>query len=103
MSTQQFLEQANTYKLSMNLENNMLTVVLQDFTEWVIYSKTFADCGKGSKGKMSLREFYECFRCSEVDGLIALRNYKFGTFIKHHEIYGFKIEAGGKLTGYKKD
>jgi hypothetical protein len=52
---------------------------------------------------MSLREFYECFRCSEVDGLIALRNYKFGTFIRHHEIYGFKIEAGGKLTGYKKD
>jgi hypothetical protein len=55
MSTQQFLEQANTYKLSMTLENNMLTVVLQDFVDWVIYSKTFADCGEGKNDKMSLR------------------------------------------------
>jgi hypothetical protein len=39
------MEQANTYKLTMTLENNMLSVVLLDFIDWVVYYKTFADCG----------------------------------------------------------
>lgn len=36
-------------------------------------------------------------------GMIKLRIYEFGTFVRHHEKYGFKIEVGGKLIGYKKD
>jgi hypothetical protein len=40
----EFKEQANTFKLSMSLADNLLTITLLDFTDWTIYSKMFASC-----------------------------------------------------------
>ena len=93
-------EQANTFKLTMKLEAGMLSIYLMDFIEWVIYSKTFSNCGQINGGKMDLKEFYDCFALSEIKDLIRLRTYKFGTIVRHNQKYAFKIEKGGLLTAY---
>ena len=94
-------EQANSYKLTMKLEGNMLSIHLMDFIDWVIYSSNFNACGEKNEAKMGLREFYECFALSEIKDLITLRMYKFGEVVQHHEKYAFKIEREGKLTSYR--
>ena len=33
--------QATTFKLSLNLKENQLDIVLQDFIEWAFYKKTY--------------------------------------------------------------
>ena len=93
-------EQANTFKLTMKLEEGMLSIYLMDFIDWVIYSKTFSDCGQKNEAKMGLKEFYDSFALSEIKDLIKLRMYKFGEVVVHHDKYGFKIEKEGKMTAY---
>ena len=94
------MEQANTYKLTMIMAQNLLEVHLQDFVEWAFYAKVFSKCDGESEEQMSVAEFYEVFAKSEIDDLIALRVYKFGTVVKVDEKHAFKIDAGGKITAY---
>ncbi len=96
-------EQADTFRLSLTLAESSLKVVLQDFVDWAIYSRTFFGdvcmCENPDK-KMSLRQVYDAFAQTEIKDLIKLRRYKFGTVVKHKGHYAFKIERGGKLTAY---
>jgi hypothetical protein len=45
------MEQANTYKLTMTLENNMLSVVLLDFIDWVSTLRPSPTAGKAMRPK----------------------------------------------------
>lgn len=107
----QFHQESTTFNLNVTLIGNKLQITLQDFTEWVLYSKEYTeeDIGGEIHKKVFLTDLFYSLafsqnrkvkNCDEKDEeeKRCIIEYNFGEIIKEDDIKCYSISRGGKIT-----